>query len=245
MNFYTLTVSTHKGGVAKTTTAAVLAQAAQHTGSRVLALDLDPQGNLSFALGADVRQHGTFELITGEDPAADLIQHCSGVDVIPAGQSLAALQTAPGSATRLRKALQPLAANYDFVVIDTPTGEGELVYNALCASNGLLIPADADIYNLQSIYQVADTARAMKRANPYLQILGYVVTKADTRSIIARQMQENLKAAGLPCLGMIRSGVAVKEAAALQVNLYEYAPKSNPAADYMALYERIRQTAKK
>lgn len=242
---YVLTVAMHKGGVAKTTTAICLAQAAQTKGRRVLVLDLDPQGNTSFALDADATKPGSFELIRGTIPAANLVQHCGGLDVIPAGKNLIALETSKGSALRLRRALQPIAANYDFVVIDTPTLEGEQIYNALCASNGLLIPADADIYNLQSIYQIYDTAKAMQKANNSLQILGYVVTRAESRSIISRQMQEDLQAVGLPCLGTIRQGVAIKEAAALQQNLYEYAPKSNPAADYMALYERIEQQAGK
>ena len=240
---YILTVAMQKGGVAKTTTAAVLAQAGQYKGKRVLALDLDPQANLSFALGADARKPGTFELIAGTIPAADLIQHCGGVDVIPAGNNLIALTTSKGSALRLRRNLQSIAGNYDFVFIDTPTREGEQLYNALCASNGLLIPSEADIYNLQSIYQICDTAKAMQRANTDLHILGYIVTKAESRSIISRQMQEKLQAVGVPCLGMIRQGVAIKEAAALQRNLYEYEPKSNPAADYLALFERIEQHA--
>lgn len=240
---YVLTIAMQKGGVAKTTTAAVLAQAAASTGKRVLALDLDPQGNLTFALGADANKPGTFELITGTAPAADLLQTCGSLDVIPASRHLATLTTGKGSANRLRNALQPIAGKYDFVVIDTPTLEGELLYNALCASNGLLIPTQADIYNLKDIYLLHETAKAMQRGNPYLQILGYVITRADTRSTIAKQMQENLKATGLQCLGMIRNGVAIQEAAALQVNLYDYAPKSNPAADYMALYEQIRAAA--
>ena len=238
---YVLTIAMQKGGVAKTTTAAVLAQAAQHKGQRVLALDLDPQANLTFALGADGRQPGSFELIEGRLPAANLVQHCGGVDVIPASRALATLKTEKGSALRLRKALQPVAANYDFVVIDTPTLEGELLYNALCASNGLLIPTEADIYNLQDIYQLKQTAERMQAANAQLQILGYVLTRIDTRTTLAKQMQDNLQKTGLQCLGYVRTGVAVKEAAALQANLYDYEPNSKPAADYMTLYERITE----
>lgn len=241
---YVLTVNMRKGGVAKTTTTVCLAHAAQKKGKRVLVLDLDPQGNTTFALDADANKPGTFELIRGTIPAAELVQHCGGVDVIPASEYLISLETSKGSALRLRKALQPIAANYDFIVIDTPTPEGEQLYNALCASDGLLIPADADIYNLKTIYQICDTAKAMQKANDKLQIVGYVVTKAESRSIISRQMQEKLQSVGVPCLGMIRQGVAIKEAAALQENLFDYAPNSNQAADYMALYERIENVTK-
>lgn len=234
-----LTVAMQKGGVAKTTTAATLAQAAKSKGKRVLAVDLDPQGNLTFALGANANKLGAFEVLEKGIPTKEALQHCNGIDVIPAGKELATLSTSRGSATRLRKALQSIAGSYDFIVIDTPTREGEHLYNALCASNCLIIPTEADIYNLQSIYQTIETAKAMQKANEHLKILGYVLTKADNRTILARQMQENLQKVGLPCLGSIRQGIAIKEAAALQVNIYDYAPKSKPAADYMALYEAI------
>lgn len=235
---YVLTIAMQKGGVAKTTTAATLAQAAKAKGQRVLAIDLDPQGNLSFALKADANKAGSYELLEGKAKASELIQKAC-VDIIPASRALSTIKTAPNSATRLRKALQQIAGYYDFIVIDTPTIEGELLYNALLASNGLLIPTQADIYNLKDIYQLKETAEALKPANPHLNILGYVITRADTRSTIARQMQENLKKTGLDCLGLIRNAVVMQETAALQANLYEYAPNSKPALDYMALYEAI------
>lgn len=238
---YVLAVNMQKGGVGKTTTAAVLAQAAQHKGRRVLALDLDPQANLTFALRADERQPGTFELITGKAPAANLVQHCGGIDVIPASQALPTLTTERGSALRLRSALQSIAGNYDFIVIDTPTAEGELLYNALCASSGLLIPTEASVYAVKDIYQLKKTAERMRKANEQLQILGYVLTRIDTRSIIARTMQEHLQKVGIDCAGQIRTSAAIQEAAAKQQSLYEYAPKSNAALDYMALYERITE----
>ena len=238
---YVLTIAMQKGGVAKTTTAATLAEAAKQKGKKALAVDLDPQANLTFALKADPNQPGAYELIEGKAKAADLIQK-GIVDIIPASRSLATLKTDKGSAARLRKALQPIAGNYDFIVIDTPTLEGELLYNALCASNGLLIPTQADIYNLHDIYLLKQTAETLKKkANPHLSILGYAITRADTRSIIARQMQEELKKTGLDCLGLIRNGIAIQEAAALQQSLFDYAPKSKPAADYMALYEAINK----
>lgn len=235
---YVLTVAMQKGGVAKTTTAAILAEAAKAKGKRVLALDLDPQANLTFTLKGNANKTGAYELITGKANAKDLIQK-GIVDIIPANMNLITLKSEPGSARRLKKAIKPLLSDYDFIIIDTPTIEGELLYNALCASDGLIIPTQADIYNIKTIHQLIEAAKTMQKANPSLNILGYTITRADTRSIIAKQMQENLKATGLQCLGLIRNAIVVQEAAALQVSLYEYAPKSNPAADYMALYERI------
>ena len=198
-----IAVAIQKGGTGKTTTAAALVQAAAHKGRSCLAIDLDPQGNLSYTLATDTGKPGSFDLLEGTPPAA-LIQHKAGFDIIPASWNLSTVTSGKGSARRLQKAIAPLKGKYDLIVIDTPPTAGELQYNALQASTGLIIPLEADIYNLQSLYQITDTARQIQ-----------------------------------PYLGAIRAAVAVKEAEALQRSLFEYAPKSKPAADYMEIYNAI------
>ena len=242
-----ITVAIQKGGTGKTTTAAALAQAAAYKGRKVLAIDLDPQGNLSFALGAQgAAETGTaYNLLMGL-PAAELIQATAqGLDIIPADRDLAAITSGTGSAHRLRRALGPIKKDYDLIIIDTPPTAGELQYNALMAADGLIIPLQADAYNLQSLYQMTDTARQIQESNTDLQILGVVFTQYDGRSIISRQMRDAITqtaaAAGVPTLGAIRGAVAVKEAAALQQSIYSYAPKSKPAQDYLEIYNHIAQ----
>ena len=236
------TVAIQKGGTGKTTTAAAITQAAVYRGSKVLAIDLDPQGNLSFTLAADTGKPGSYDLLQGA-AAADLIQHKPGFDVIPASWNLSTVTSGRGSARRLQTALAPIKKDYDLMVIDTPPTAGELQYNALQAATGLIIPLQADIYNLQSLYQMTDTARQIQDSNPDLQIIGFVLTQYDGRSTIARQMKETITeqaaALGVPYLGAIRAAVAVKEAAALQQSLFEYAPKSKPAADYLEIFDNI------
>ena len=236
-------VAIQKGGTAKTTTCAALAQAAIYRGRKVLAIDLDPQGNLTFCLAADASKPGGYELLTGT-AAADLAQTIRpGLDVIPASWNLSAITSGKGSARRLQRALQPVKDKYDLIIIDTPTQAGELQYNALQAADGLIIPLQAGIYDLQSLYQITATARQFQRSNPALQLTGFILTQYDGRSTIARQMKETItdRAAdmGVPFLGAIRAAVAVKEAAALQVSLFDYAPKCKPAADYLAIYDAI------
>lgn len=237
-----IAIANQKGGTGKTTTAAALAQAAAYRGRNVLVIDLDPQSNLSYALGADLRQGSAYDLLTGT-PAADLVQHCGGLDVIPAAWTLQTITSTRGSARRLQAALMPIKEKYALTIIDTPPTAGELQYNALQAAEGLIIPLQADTFSLSALYQMADTARQIRRSNPALRILGYILTQYDGRSIIARQMRENIErqaqAAGIPFLQAIRPAVAVKEAAALQQSLYEYAPRCKPAADYLALYDTI------
>ena len=107
----------------------------------------------------------------------------------------------------------------------------------------LIIPMQADIYSLQGLYQIAETAEQIKQSNPALTAAGIVLTRHNERSTIARQMKENIiesaQQLGIPYLGEIREAVSIREAQTLQISLYEYAPKSKPALDYMALYKKI------
>jgi chromosome partitioning protein len=240
-----ITVGNQKGGTAKTATAAAIAQAGAAQGLKVLAIDLDPQANLSFALRADTRRKGSYELWEGE-PARQTIQETAqGIDAIASSRNLATVQTTTGSAKRLQRALQPIRSIYSLIVIDTPPTAGELLYNALQASTGLVIPLLADIFGLQGLYQIADTAKQFTNSNPELQVKGFVLTRYDNRSTLTKAMKANIttKAAelGIPCLAEIREGVAIREAEALQQSLFEYAPKSKPAQDYMKLYEIIME----
>lgn len=242
-----ITAAAAKGGSGKTTTCAALAQAAVKDGLQVLAVDLDPQANLTMALGANQNEAGAYDLIRGAGDPRDTIQPTAqGVDVIAGGPDLATLKTTAGSANRLRDALQPIQGSYDLIMIDTPPTVGEMQYNALEAATGLIIPIEADNFSLQGLYQIIDVAKQFQRTNPRLQILGTVLTRYDGRSKISQYYRDVITekgdAEGAPVIGIIRQGVAVKESAAFQANLFDHAPKSNPAKDYRELYAAIRET---
>lgn len=237
-----ITLAMQKGGSGKTATAAALAQAAAHDGKRVLCVDLDPQGNFSFTMGARMIGTGAFEFLTGS--AAHTIRTTAPlIDVIPASKDLSALKTEKGSGRRLQKALEPIKDNYDFVIIDTPPTVGELQYNALQAADGVIIPILADVYCIQSLFQICETIKSIQKTNDALKVLGIVFTQYDGRSTLAQQMKQTItdeaEKMGVPVLGTIRAGVVIKEAAALQKNLFNYAPRSKAAFDYMAIYNSI------
>jgi len=238
-----IAVSIQRGGTAKTTTAAALAQAAAYRGKTVLAIDLDPQGNLSLTLGADATQPGSYELLTGSAAAYDLVQHCNGIDVIPASWNLATLRSESGSARRLQKAISAIRYEYDLTIIDTPPTAGELQYNALQAATGIIIPLQADIFGLQGLYQIADTAAQIQKTNKQLSIKGIIFTRHNPRTTITQQMQEattkQAQSMNIPVLGAIREAVAVREAQTLQRSLYEYAPKCKPAQDYLEIFDKL------
>lgn len=239
------TIATDKGGTAKTTTAAVLTQAAHHAGKKVLAIDLDPQGNLTYCLAADARQPGSYELLHGA-PSSSVIQTTpQGVDVIPASRNLLTEASAAGSARRLSQALEPLKRKYSACFIDTPATAGELQYNALQAADRLIIVLEADGYCVQALYQIHDTAEQIRQSNPRLKYAGVLITKwesnaANIEKYLRDQIKQTAEALHIPYLGEVRRQRApLKEATAFQRSLYDYAPKCNPAADYMAIYERI------
>lgn len=238
-----LAVAVIKGGTGKTTTAAALAQAAASAGKKVLAIDLDPQANLTFTLSADQNQEGSYQLLHDADPQ-QLIQHTQqGIDVIAASPDLATERTQAASVKRLQEAIEPLQRKYDYIIIDTPPTMGELTFNALQACTGLIIPLEVDNYSLQGLYQITDIAHQMQRHNPKLKILGAVLTRYDNRPKINRYLKDVIadkgKEAGAPLLAAIRKGVAVTEAQAMQQSLFDYAPKSKPAQDYKALFNTI------
>ena len=240
-----LTTAVIKGGTGKTTTAAALAQAAAAAGKKVLAIDLDPQANFTFFIGADQNTPGSYQLLHGAEPGQLIQQTEQGIAAIAASPDLATERTTPASAKRLQQAIEPLKGNFDLIIIDTPPQMGELTFNALQAATGLRIPLETDNGSLQGLYQITDIAHQMQRSNPALSIIGVILTRYDNRPKLNRYLRDVIadkgQEIGAPFLMGIRPGIAIREAQAMQQSLYDYAPRSNPAQDYKTLYEMIQE----
>ena len=235
------TVINQKGGVGKTTTAHALATGLKRWGRRVLAVDVDPQGNLSYTMTADTTGPGLYEAMRNEMIASEVIQNTDQGDILPSTLLLAAADmefTTTGREWILDKLLEPVKHQYDHIIIDSPPTLGILTVNALTASTDVVIPVGADIYSLQGLYQLYSTIEKVRQfCNPNLKIAGILLTRHNSRSIISRDIKEGIeeKVASLSTSlynATIREGVAVKEAQAQQMSLFEYAPRSNPAQDY-------------
>lgn len=239
-----ITIAIQKGGAAKTTTAATLAQAAEANGLSVLAVDMDSQANLSYALAANNDQCDALALLEGA-PVRDLIQTTpQHVDVIASNMMLATVSSGRGSARRLAAALAPIRDDYDIIIIDTPNTPGELVYNALQAATGVIIPCNADAYNMQSIYQTSMLINQFRESNRDLKHTGLLLTRYTTRSRdFAQQVREMIQRQaaeiGAEYLGEVREGSAITKAAFVRRSLYKYDKRSNPARDYMRVLETI------
>ena len=236
----TVSVINQKGGVGKSTTAEMLISALSLKGFKVLAIDLDAQGNLSYSLAANLDSPTILEVLTEEISAKDAIKKARA-DVISSNKALAgadAFIADTGKEYRLKEALEKIAKNYDFCIIDTPPALGILTINALTASDSVIIPAQADIYSLQGIENLEETIKAVKKyCNPNLKIEGILLTRYNPRTISSREVSEMAEKLAEKLetklfKAKIRDAVAVKEAQISQESLFKYAPKSNVTKDY-------------
>lgn len=235
-----------KGGSGKTTTAAALAQAAAADGKRVLAIDIDPQANLTKILGADPDRAGTYEFLQG-DP--DAIQNTAqGISVLAGAADLATIKDGGGAARRLRDHLAPLGRKFDFCFIDTPPTMGPLTYNALFAADGLIVPMETDSANIEGLQLIAGLADEFKTANPDLTIDAVILTRYDGRPKINRAIRTATEeeANKLDAIfRVIQIGIAIREAQLFRRSIYDYAPRSKPAEDYLELYKAIKRRYRK
>lgn len=246
MNVIATTIQ--KGGVGKSTTTHELAANLADLGYKVLAIDMDPQQNLSRIAGGDFETVTIYDVLASHVTAADAIQSVGSFDVIIADKLLKHADrdfAEEDDIYRLAAALIPLDSVYDFAVIDTPPSLGVLPSMALCAANYCIIPCEATSSGVQGLGQLAENIQEIReKYNPDLKALGIVLTQYTWRTIFNRLMKDQIEEAaasmGTKVLSSsIRSAVVVQEAQGFGQSLVEYAPKSKPAQDYRALTEEI------
>ena len=244
-----ISVSNQKGGVGKTTTTGALAAAFQKRGKKVLAVDLDPQGNLSYSMGAEGEGVPTcYELFKEEVGVYDAIQRSDVVDIIPANILLSGAElefTGQGREFLLANALRPVRDDYDYILIDTPPALSILTVNAFTAADSVIVPMLSDIFSLQGITQLYETVSYVRNyCNPSLRFEGILLTRYAPRTTLATEVHGTAEMIsselGIPLFHTcIRSSVAVPEAQTLQRNLISYSPRNIAMKDYMALADEI------
>lgn len=244
----TLAIINQKGGVGKSTTALAVGAGLNLRGARVLYVDLDAQGNLSFVMDVVPAKYGAMGVLQRPETASEEIQRTEHGDIIPSSPSLTTADNVlieVGKEYRLKEALAPLSNDYDYCIIDTAPSLGVLTVNALVACTGAIVPAQADVFSLQGIAQLNDTLQAVKAyCNPSLAIEGIVLTRFNSRTIISREVAELLEQTAERLETKlyntrIRECTALKEAQAVQQSIFSYAPRSNAAEDYKNLIEEI------
>lgn len=239
-------VANQKGGIGKTTTAHALATGLLLKGYKTLVIDMDPQSNLSYAMGASDQESGTYEVLKGEMDSKDVIQHTKSGDMIPSNLMLAGADlefTQTGREYLLKDMIEPLKKEYEYIIIDTPPTLGILTINALTAANDIIIPMGADIFSLQGLSQLNSTINKVKRyCNPSLNIAGILITRYSGRAILSKELkdviQEKAQQIGTTVFQtIIREGISIKEAHTQQSSIFSIASRSNQAKDYLAFVE--------
>lgn len=244
-----LTIAMQKGGVGKTTTTLAVGVELARLGQRVLLIDLDPQANLTAAIGADppADRPSIYDVLLAPERgvAPATLRTSYGVDLLPATLRLAGaelmLANRIGRELILRNALAPAHDRYDYILIDTPPALGLLTVNALAASGAVLVPMQAHALALQAMPQIEETIRLVQQLNPALRMGGVVITMKDRRTSLSQAIEDEAREryGDLVFQATIPLTTKLAEAPAARQPISVYAPDSPATEAYRALAQEI------
>lgn len=245
-----IAVANQKGGVGKTTTAINLSACLAEKGKKVLTIDIDPQGNTSSGLGVDKNniENTVYELIIGECTIEESLQSSvlDNLSVIPSNVNLSGAEIELIGIEEkeyiLKKQIDTIREDYDFIIIDCPPSLNTLTVNAMTTADTVLVPIQCEYYALEGLSQLIHTINLVKeRLNPNLEIEGVVFTMYDARTNLSLQVVENVKQNLKQNIykSIIPRNVRLAEAPShgLPINLYD--PKSAGADGYRDLADEV------
>jgi chromosome partitioning protein len=246
-----IAIANQKGGVGKTTTAINLGAGLAVAERRTLVVDMDPQGNATSGMGLDRGQlHGSvYDVLVDGAPVADVRMdriHFPFLDIVPSSQDLVGAEVElvdrPQRELILRKALDAIRADYEYVLLDCPPSLGLLTLNTLAAADTVLIPIQCEFYALEGLSQLLNTVRLVQQnLNPRLEIEGVLLTMYDQRLNLSRQVAEEAKEyfGSRVFTSVIPRNVRLAEAPSFGKPIVLYDVLSAGAQSYLALAKEI------
>ena len=240
-----ISISNHKGGVGKTTSAINIGAGLNKLGKKILLIDLDPQANLSQSLGLVNQERNIYGALRGKYKL-EPIKIIKGLDVIPSTLDLSGAEVEmsgePGREYILKEIIEPLKSSYDYILIDSPPSLGLLTINSFTASDEVFIPLQAQFLALQGLSKLVEVIdKIQSRLNKELKIGGVFITQYDSRKVLNRDVVATIEAhfKNKVFKTKVRDNVALAEAPSQGLDIFRYNPKSYGAEDYLSLSKEI------
>ena len=245
-----IAIANQKGGVGKTTTSVNLASALAVLEKKVLLIDADPQANATSGLGINVdeKKAGTYELLEHTAAVEDTIVKTSvpHLDLIPSHIDLVAIEIELVDKNQrefmLKKALEKVIVNYDFVIIDCAPSLGLITLNALTAANSVIIPIQCEYFALEGLGKLLNTIKSVQKIhNKDLDIEGLLLTMYDARLRLSNQVVEEVKKhfSTMVFKTIIQRNIRLSEAPSYGENIIQYDATSKGAKNYLSLAEEV------
>lgn len=241
-----LAIVNQKGGTGKTTTTVNIGSAFAAKGHRVLLIDLDPQGNLTYSLGINEFDNGIVDVLMDNASIFDSLIERESMHVLPASTHLAKLELSQidmsNTAYILSNVLNEVDEYYDYILIDCPPSLSWLTINALSAAHKVIIPMQLDVFSIQGLRQIMATVEELRdEYNKDLEIAGVLAVMVDSRKKLTNEVMEHVRGNFNIRMfrNLVRTNVKAAEAPSFGESVISYAPKSNSANDYIEVADEI------